>query len=50
MITYTTLLNIKKIDIGNGQIKTKTIIPHYESFDEGLQEMKKTADIYLEKR
>lgn len=43
-------LTYEEVDRGDGTFKTKTIIPHYDSFTEGLEEMKKEADIYLEKR
>ncbi len=42
-------VSYENIDRGDGTIKTMVIIPYYESFDKGLEEMKKEADIYLEK-
>ena len=41
-------LTYESIDRGDGTLKNKTIIPHYETFDEGMSEMKKQADKYLE--
>ena len=37
----------ENIDRGDGTFKTKTIIPHYKTFEEGLKEMKLQADKYL---
>jgi hypothetical protein len=43
-------LTYESIDRGDGSLKNKTIIPHYDTFEDGLTEMKKQADIYLKKR
>lgn len=42
-------LNHESIDRGDGTFKNTTTIPHYETFEDGMLEMKKQADKYLEK-
>ena len=41
-------ITCESIDRGDGTLKNKTSIPHYETFEEGMEEMKKQADKYLE--
>lgn len=41
-------LNYERIDMGDGTFKNKTTIPHYKTFEEGMEEMKKQADKYLD--
>lgn len=40
-------LTYESIERGDGSLKNKTIIPYYDTFDEGMEEMKKQADRYL---
>lgn len=42
-------LTYEEVDRGDDTFRTIRIIPYYETFDEGLKEMKLQADIYLEK-
>ena len=41
-------LTYEEVDRGDGTFKSTRIVPHYETFDEGLSSMKCAADIYLE--
>ena len=41
-------LTYESIDMGDGTFKCKTVVPHYDTFEEGMKEMKLRADEYLE--
>tara|TARA_R110000851_G_scaffold107231_10_gene227285 strand:+ start:439 stop:693 length:255 start_codon:yes stop_codon:yes gene_type:complete len=41
-------LTYESIDRGDGTFKSKTIIPYYKIFEDGMEEMKIQADKYLD--